>query len=103
MNNVAQRRHILNGNPTHLIAANHIGNIVVDKVIISVFLKVKIYKINTFPSLNIIHCEYSAFIIVKYLTVFKSEKTVQIDPLHDDVKNQNKPGAVCIVGFIGVR
>ena len=24
-----------------------------------------------------------------------------IDPLHDDVKNQNKPGALCIVGFIG--
>jgi len=25
----------------------------------------------------------------------------RIDPLHDDVKNQNKPGALCIVGFIG--
>ena len=24
-----------------------------------------------------------------------------IDPLHDDAKNQNKPGALCIVGFIG--
>ena len=24
-----------------------------------------------------------------------------IDPLHDDVKNQNKPVALCIVGFIG--
>ena len=24
-----------------------------------------------------------------------------IDPLQDDVKNQNKPGALCIVGFIG--
>ena len=23
-----------------------------------------------------------------------------IDLLHDDVKNQNKPGALCIVGFI---
>ena len=23
------------------------------------------------------------------------------EPLHDDVKNQNKPGALCIVGFIG--
>jgi len=23
-----------------------------------------------------------------------------IDPLHDDVKNQNKPDALCIVGFI---
>jgi len=25
-----------------------------------------------------------------------------IDPLHDDVKNQNKPGTLCIVGIIGV-
>jgi len=24
-----------------------------------------------------------------------------IDPLHDDDKNQNKSGALCIVGFIG--
>ena len=24
-----------------------------------------------------------------------------MDPLHDDVKNQNKPGALCIVEFIG--
>ena len=24
----------------------------------------------------------------------------QINPLHDDIKNQNKPSAVCIVGFI---
>ena len=24
-----------------------------------------------------------------------------IDPLHDDIKNQNKPTALCIVGFIG--
>jgi len=26
---------------------------------------------------------------------------MSIDPLHDDVKNQNKPGALCIVEFIG--
>ena len=28
-------------------------------------------------------------------------ENVWIDPLHDDVKNQNKPGALCIVGCIG--
>jgi len=30
----------------------------------------------------------------------KINKLLTIDPLHDDVKKQNKPGALCIVGFI---
>jgi len=31
----------------------------------------------------------------------KKEEKPPIDPLHNDFKNQNKPGAPCIVGFLG--
>ena len=38
----------------------------------------------------------------KYQAKKEQEKNgIGIDPLHDDVKNQNKPGALRIVGFIG--
>ena len=34
-------------------------------------------------------------------TYLVRKDTKPIDPLHDDVINQNKPVALCIVGFIG--
>ena len=45
-----------------------------------------------FINVIIIKCNYKCI---------SKHKIGRIDPLHDDVKNQNKPGALCIVGFIG--